>query len=293
MARIAVVVTVLNEIGSIKSLVDALRNQAKELIIVDGGSNDGTWEFISKQLSVTSYQVPGNRSKGRNYGVTHTKSPIIAFTDAGCMPQPNWLAEITKPFTDPKVQVVSGYYKSLPENIFQKCLIPYVLVMPDQAGESEFYPASRSMALRRSVWAISGGFNENLWHNEDYEFAHRLKKLNYSFTFAPKAVVGWQPRKNLRETAWMFLRFAIGDVQAGILRPKVKSLFLRYYVFFFLFFINHWFALLVIPYIIWAVAKNYRYVKDLRACFWLPVLQLTADTCVIFGTIMGVLSKHK
>lgn len=293
MARIAVVVTVLNEIENIQSLTDSLKNQAKEIIIVDGGSNDGTWEFISKQLSVTSYQVPGNRSVGRNYGVTHTKSSIIAFTDAGCMPQPNWLAEITKPFTDPKVQVVSGYYKGLPENIFQKCLIPYVLVMPDKAGESEFYPASRSMALRRSMWVKSGGFNENLWHNEDYEFAHRLKKLGYGFTFAPGAVVGWRSRKDLREAAWMFLRFAVGDVQAGILRPKVKMLFLRYYIFFFLFFINNWFGLLVFPYFIWAVAKNYRYVKDLRACFWLPILQLTADTCVIFGTIMGALSKNK
>ena len=91
----------------------------------------------------------------------------------------------------------------------------------------------------------------------------------------------------------MFLRFAIGDIQAGILRPKVKLIFIRYYAFFFLFFIHPLFALLAIPYLIWSIAKNYRYVRDLRAIFWLPVLQITSDLCVIFGTIMGALSKTK
>jgi cellulose synthase/poly-beta-1,6-N-acetylglucosamine synthase-like glycosyltransferase len=89
----------------------------------------------------------------------------------------------------------------------------------------------------------------------------------------------------------MFLRFAIGDAQAGIFRPKVKYLILRYYVFLFLTFINRDVWYLAIPYLLWAIAKNYKYVKDIRAIFWLPILQLTADIMVIFGTIVGLLSR--
>ncbi len=290
MAKVSVVVTVLNEEATIKRLLDSLINQTlkpSEIIIVDGGSTDHTVATI-KKYKVTLLAKTGNRSVGRNYGVSKSKGQIIAFTDAGCVPEPNWLEKLIEPFANPKVQVVSGYYKGLPQNIFQKCLVPYVLVMLDQI-RGEFYPSTRSMAMRKGV----GLFDEKLSHNEDYAFAVALKKKGVEFYFAPNAVVGWLPRKNLRQAAWMFLRFAIGDAQAGILRPKVKLLFLRYYLFFFLFFLHSWFAILAIPYLIWAVAKNYRYVKDIRAVFWLPVLQLTADICVIFGTIMGVLSRPK
>lgn len=286
MAKVAVIVTVLNEIEHIKPLVGALLTQAREIIIVDGGSTDGTWEYLQKQKGIKAFQKFGNRSQGRNFGVSKTKAKIIAFTDAGCIPDPGWLAELIKPFSNPEVKVVSGYYRGLPQDIFQKCLVPYVLVMPDQIP-AEFYPASRSMAMRKDI----GLFDEKLSHNEDYAFAHVLKKRGINFVFAPNAIVGWIPRKNLRQAAWMFLRFAIGDAQAGILRPKVKLLFIRYYAFFFLSFLTPWAALLAVPYIIWSIIKNYRYVRDLRAIFWLPVLQLTADMCVIFGTIIGTLSK--
>ncbi len=289
MAKISVVVTVLNEKTTIKKLLDSLINQTskpKEIIIVDGGSTDGTWEVISNQLSVISYRIPGNRSVGRNYGINKAKTSIIAFTDAGCIPEPNWLKELVAPFADPKVQIVSGYYKGLPTSVFEKCLVPYVLVMPDQI-RGEFLPSTRSMAMRKGI----GLFDEKLSHNEDYAFAISLKKKGVEFYFAPKAIVGWIPRKNLRQATWMFMRFAIGDAQAGILRPKVKLLALRYYLFIFLIFIYWPFVTLLLGYLVWAIVKNYRYVKDFRAVYWLPVLQITSDIMVLFGTVVGLLSR--
>ncbi|MEK7064714.1 MAG: glycosyltransferase [Patescibacteria group bacterium] len=311
MAKVAVIVTVLNEIEDIKFLINSLIKQTKEIVIVDGGSTDGTWEYLQKQKRIRAFQKISNRSVGRNFGMSKTKADIICFTDAGCIPKSNWLEELIKPFNKKHpspgqrpersenlgegqgvryggVDVVSGYYKGLPHNVFEKCLVPYVLVMPDQIG-SEFYPSTRSMAMRKGV----GLFDEKLSHNEDYAFAVALKKKGVEFYFAPNAVVGWLPRKNLRQAAWMFLRFAIGDAQAGLLRSKVKLLFLRYYVFFFLVFINYRFVLLAIPYLIWSIFKNFKYVKDIRAIYWLPTLQITADIMVMFGTIVGLLSRIK
>lgn len=293
MAKVAVIITVLNEEGTIEELIVSLTHQthkADEIIIVDGGSTDNTWKLLQKREAVKAYKHPGNRSVGRNFGVNKSKSQIIAFTDAGCLPGETWLEELIKPFADSQTQIVSGYYTGLASNVFEECLVPYVLVMPDRI-KGEFFPASRSMALRRSVWDRSGGFNERLWHNEDYEFAHRLKKLGYGFVFAQNAIVGWQPRKDLRQAAWMFLRFAIGDIQAGIWRNKVKLLALRCYLFVFGVFLSPWVWLLIIPYLIWAVAKNYKYVNDVRAIFWLPVLQLTSDIMVLFGTVVGLLTR--
>lgn len=302
--HVAVVVTVLNEIDNITDLVRSLQNQSKaanEVVIVDAGSADGTWENLQilakewKNLKV--FQKKGNRAVGRNFGVSKTKSPLIAFTDAGCVAKPDWLEELTKPFVDESTQVVSGYYEGRWTTIFEKCQIPYVLVMPDKAGKTEFFPSARSMAIRRKAWDSSRGFDERLQFNEDYELAHHLKFLGHNFVFAPDAKVIWTPRKNLVQVAKMFLMFSIWDIMAGIFRRKVKILAIRYFLFLFFFFLAVEIPILFAPlaggiviYLLWSILKNYKYVRDVRAFFWLPVLQITADVTVLFGTIVGALS---
>lgn len=307
MGQVAAVVTVLNEQDTVTDLIQALKQQTlppTRVIIVDGGSADGTFTVLQKQArawpALHVYRFPGNRSQGRNFGVSKSTQPIIAFTDAGCIPDDHWLEELIRPFTRSDVSVVSGFYRGQASGIFEKCLIPYVLVMPNQADKTEFFPSSRSMALRRAVWNKSGGFNPKVDPSEDFELAHRLKSLGFNFTFAPQAQVSWTPRKNLSQTAWMFLKFAYGDIQAGILRPKVKLLAARYLIFLYAFFLALQIHLLFIPlavvaglYLVWSVKKNYRYVSDWRAVYWLPILQITADMAVLFGTLMGLLTYQK
>ncbi len=313
MAKVSVICTVINEINTLPDLLKAISQQTRqpdETIIVDGGSTDGSWNYLLHQKNIKAYQKIGNRSVGRNYAISNTKSPVIAITDAGCIPDRNWLKEIIAPFKFPspklgegigvrygQVDVVSGFYRGIAKNIFQKCLIPYVLVMPDIAGKTEFFPSTRSMAIRKSVWA-KFKFNEKLWHNEDYAYAVTLKKAGFSFFFAPKAIVNWMPRKNLKDAAWMFTRFAIGDIQAGIFRPQVKNLMIRYAIAVYLFFLSLeiqilfiLFVTLLLCYSIFSILKNYRYVRDIRAFFWLPVLQITSDVSVLSGTLIGFMSK--
>ena len=286
---ISIVVTVLNEEKTIKELLDVLVKFPAEIIIVDGGSFDQTPEIIKKYSRVKLIIGKYNRSEGRNIGVTAAKGEIIAFTDAGCVPEKDWLENLTKNMGE---GVVSGYYRGLPQNIFEKCLVPYVLVMPDRVG-TEFLPSTRSMAISKKLFLSMGGFDPKLDTSEDFEFANRLKKAGVKFHFARDAIVGWYPRKNLKQVAWMFLKFAVSDIYAGIMRPKVKFLILRYYAFFFLVFLYLPLVTLSLCYFLWAIVKNYKYVRDWRAIYWLPVLQLTADMMIIFGTVMGLLSRPK
>lgn len=313
--RVSFVTTVYNEESAIKPLLKSLFSQSKfleEIIIVDGGSTDSTLSVISnfilskakgqisnKQIKFKIIVRKGNRSVGRNEAIKNSSNEIIVCSDAGCILDKNWIKNITRPFNNSGVDVVAGYYQGIAETIFQKCLIPYVLVMPDRINADNFLPATRSMAFKKSIWKKVNGFPEQFSDNEDYVFAKKLKKANANIVFEKKAIVNWAPRRNMEDAFIMFYRFAKGDAESHIFRPKVFLIFLRYLIvliILFLFFILRsnfiiiFLYLMFFAYVFWSIVKNYKYVKDIRAIFFLPLIQITSDIAVTLGTVMGLFS---
>jgi len=307
--RISLVTTVFNEENTITAFLKSIASQTKlpdEVIIVDGGSKDETIRRISKFKFPHVENAPkikiilknGNRSVGRNEAIQKASNEIVAITDAGCILDKNWLNNLVKPFSDKSIDVVAGYYKGVSETVFQKCLIPFVLVMKDKVNEKDFLPATRSMAIRQSVWKKAGKFDEKFSHNEDYAFANKLKTIGAKIFFRKDAIVNWLPRKNFKQAFIMFFRFAFGDAQAKIFREKVAYIFLRYIFALYIIFLSvverskylyGLDVLFLIFYIVWAIFKNYRYVQSLKAIFYLPLLQFTSDLAVILGTSFGII----
>lgn len=306
----SLICTVLNEEKNIEKLIKSVALQSlkpSEFIIVDGGSMDSTVEIIKnciqkyqRNLTIKLIIKKGNRSVGRNAGIREAQFPLILFTDSGCVLHKDWVINIIKPFKDKKVEVVAGYYKGKPENIFQKALVPFVLVMEDRINSENFLPATRSMALRISVWRNLNGFNEKLSHNEDYDFARRIRLAGYEISFKKDAIAYWIPRKNIFQSFKMFFRFAYGDIQANIFRVNVSFLFFRYILAIYLvslipimksISLNIFLAFCLILYISWTIWKNYKYVNNYQAVFYLPLLQFTADLAVLSGSIVSFF-KH-
>ena len=304
--KISVVITVLNEGKTIEKLLKSLFNQTKspdEIIVVDGGSSDRTVAKIKNlKLKIENDNVKfkilvkhGNRAVGRNYGIAQAKNEIIAVTDAGGYPKKDWLEKITAPFNNKTVQAVSGYYKSVAETSFEKCITPYFLVMPDALPkDGEFLPSSRSIAFRKSVWKKVGGYPEQFSHNEDLVFDYNLKKAGISFFFEPNAKVYWYPPQNLFLAAKQFFRFAYGDAQAGIKRSKVPFIFIRYGIALLLLGAGAYplLFLLIFLYGLWVIWRHFKYVMQPNALFWLPIIQVTADFAIMSGTLIGKIQKR-
>lgn len=310
--NISLVITIFNEESTLDSLLKSIKYQSilpNEVIIVDGNSTDGsllkleTWKkdsVLKNKLKI--FTKKGNRSVGRNLAIQKAKNNLIAITDAGCILNKNWLKELISTYKKNKSPVVAGYYKGIPNNPFEEAVIPYVLVMPDKVDQNNFLPATRSMLIEKNLWKRVGKFDEKLDHNEDYDFAKKIEKEKIKIGFTSKAIVNWFPRKNLPSFIKMIFRFAYGDAEANILRPKVALILMRYFLLIPIFLLM---LIKIIPlklglifliisfliYCLWAILKNKRYTPT--GWYWLPILQITSDLSIIVGTISGALVQNQ
>jgi glycosyltransferase involved in cell wall biosynthesis len=309
--KVSLVITFLNEESTIGLLLEGIAQQTllpAEIILVDGGSIDSTkkiikqWQknpLIGKKIHVL--RKKGNRSAGRNYGIQKAKHSWIAITDAGCVPESNWLLALVEEQQTSQADVIAGYYYGLPQNAFEQAVVPYALVTPSRVNPKTFLPATRSLMLHKSVWEKLDGFDETLSLNEDFAFANKMQHAHISRSFTFKALVGWIPRQNMQDFWEMIYSFALGDIQAGIMRPKVLLIFLRYAAVIVIFIWMAWlsalsdtssfFISLLILYSLWAIRKNKKYVP--RGWYWLPMLQVVSDLAVMTGTLQGLFERKR
>lgn len=297
MEKVAIVITILNEEATLPLLFRALEYQTRkpdQVMIVDGGSTDGSQALLRQwkpKFKFTWIVRRGNRSVGRNQGIAKVSADIIAITDAGCRPQKDWFGEIIRPLLAKEADVVSGYYKPEAKTAFEQAASAYMLVMPENINSHEFLPATRSMAITKTFWQKAGRFPEEHGHNEDYVFARSLKAIGARIKFVRKAEVIWIPPKRWGIFLKQIWRFAYGDTSAGIIRPKMVSIFLRWFFFCALLFLRfELFVAFISLYSFWAYLKNRVHVTGLSGIRILPLMQVATDFVVMVGSLQGLLS---
>ncbi len=223
-STVSVIATVFNEIGSIDRLIASLaaqRRRPDEVVVVDGGSTDGTWERLQALARETPLPLvvlsrPGaNISAGRNAAIEAARGPVIAATDAGVRLGPEWLAAITAPFAG-GARVVAGFFTPDPEGAFETALGAATLPELGDVDPATFLPSSRSVAFTRTAWADAGGYPEWLDYCEDLVFDFRVLAAHGPAAFAPAAVARFRPRPSLRAFARQYYLYARGDGKAGL-----------------------------------------------------------------------------
>jgi len=79
--KLSIIVPVLNEIDQLSCFITHLKNQwqqPQELLIVDGGSTDGTWEWLQKN-SIPSYRSCKGRAQQMNFGALKATTDLLYF----------------------------------------------------------------------------------------------------------------------------------------------------------------------------------------------------------------------
>lgn len=228
---VTLIATVRNEEENITGWLDSLLAQTRlpdEIVIVDGGSTDKTFDVLlafakRSPVPIKVWQEPGaNIARGRNVAIERAAGPLIACTDAGCVIPPDWLATITGPFAvDATIEVVAGYYEAIQQSDLQRVMAAYFVAPPAQIEPQSFLPSARSLVFRKEVWQKVGGFPEWLTLTaEDTLFDLMLKKHTRHWAFVPEAVVRWQLKRTIPQLYRQVHAYGRGEGEAGIFPEK-------------------------------------------------------------------------
>jgi glycosyltransferase involved in cell wall biosynthesis len=228
----ALIATLYNEADNVARWWGCLSAQTvrpDEIALVDGGSTDGTWEKLqafarSSPVPVRLLQQRCNIAAGRNRAIEMTAAEIIASSDAGSFPDPNWFGEITRPLLeDQTLDVVGGRSVATIANDFQKLMQQLDPEPPGSEIPDEVYPSSRNIAFRRAAWADVGGYPEWLTLTaEDALFNFQLHKIGKRFAFNSRAVVPWPVREDMAGYRKMLYTYGYGAAEARLYAPYFR-----------------------------------------------------------------------
>lgn len=183
---ISVVVPFFNSERHIGACIESLQNQKGlddpyELIFVNNRSTDASAEIVSRSAGVVLVEedVPGAYAS-RNTGVRQAKAPIIAFTDADCEVDSDWLQSIRDAMRDPSLAVLVGHFRYPVDaspllkllGVYENAKADYVF---NHCSPDYHFAYANNMAVRAEVFAQVGQFVE--WPRAaDTELIHRLAK---------------------------------------------------------------------------------------------------------------------
>lgn len=150
-----------------------------EIILVDNGSTDASAEISGRypDLILLEEKTPGAYA-ARNAGIRRAAAPLIAFTDADCVADRDWLRSIVEGMKDPRSAILIGHCRypesaSLPLELlgaWENAKAEYVIGHCDPAHHFAY---CNNMAVRASVFEELGPFEP--WRRAaDSELAHRL-----------------------------------------------------------------------------------------------------------------------
>lgn len=236
MQPVSAITTVLNEAKDIPQLITSLMAQEPpltEVIVVDGGSTDGTWEWLEqaaarwptlkaiRDVTCSLKYTPGPVSKGRNVAIAAAQTELVACADCGCRYRPDWAANLTAPLKSGEARYALGgsCLDMTNPTVWDLASAPFFGVKLAEEKTNKSCTA-RSMAFTRELWREIGGFPEHVLLGDDTLFDLKARALTKPAFVRARAF--YRPHLNLAQALHQMARYAISD---GILGVRLRRLF--------------------------------------------------------------------
>lgn len=161
-----------------------------EIIVIDNGSVDNTNNIIRRYEQIKLYEKRNiNVSGVRNYGAKIAKGELLAFIDADCLCDEEWVNKFVLRMNKNKLTVIGAHYK-IPNDVnwVGKVWDAARIKQRSKSGKVNYVPAGNFIIDRETFHKI-GGFNESLTSDEDVDICHRLRNKGIDVFSDPELAV--------------------------------------------------------------------------------------------------------
>jgi len=209
---VSVVIPTFNAAATLTQQLEALTRQSYtgpwELLIAENGSTDETvaiaesWAARFRCFRLVQADKRRGTSHARNAGCRASRGDIVLFCDQDDIVSPDWIAEMAA--AQRHFDAVGGSMerRSLNDRIALAARPPKSVDALLNTFEFLPYPLCANCGFRREIWERLGGFDESYrYGSDDAEFFWRVQLSGATLGFAPRAVVHYRLRSDVKSIA--------------------------------------------------------------------------------------------
>ncbi len=196
MKKVSLYIPSYNSAGYLEKCLESILKQTypiEEIIVVDDGSVDETFEVASK-FPVKLIRHRNNRgiAAARNAAVLEAKSDFVAAIDADCLVESTWLQECMNNFTESNIAAVGG--KLIEQNNKRIAYRWRAAHLKQHWGDKRkinpIFLFGSNTTIKKNAFKQAGFYNEEKFRKnyEDVDLSLRLKKKGFGLIYEPGAV---------------------------------------------------------------------------------------------------------
>lgn len=231
---VSVVIPARDEEAFIGTCLDAVRRQYHrnlQIIVVDGGSRDGTASIVRTHMAqdarVELLHNPRNLiTVSLNLALAQARGRWLVRIDAHSTVGPDYVGRAAERLREGRWGGVGGRKDGRGVSPAGRA-IAAAMASRFGVGNSTYHHGDTEQEVEHIPFGAYptelvrglGGWDERLVANEDFEFDHRVRRAGWPLLFDPGLVIDWHCRQSVGALFRQYRRYGRGKVAVALMHP--------------------------------------------------------------------------